>query len=145
MRMLSLSGLGRFRAYGLLALRLGVGLVFFMHGLSKFQNVAGPTGFFESLGIPMPGVMVWVVILAEMVGGICVVLGLLTRLFGVLQAVDMAVAISLATYPNNGLFASSEGKGSELELLLLFGALALAFLGAGPLSADRALGLDAES
>jgi putative oxidoreductase len=142
MKVLSLSGLGKFRAYAPLFLRLGVGLIFFMHGFAKFQNIGGVTGFFGSLGIPMANVMVWVVVIVEMVGGICVVLGLLTRLFSLLQVIDMVTAIALATFPKGGLFSSKAGPGSELELLLLLGALTLAFLGAGRLSVDHALGLE---
>jgi len=46
---------------GLLVLRIGLGLVFLAHGLPKLNpgspmgGIAGVTGFFKQLGIPLPG------------------------------------------------------------------------------------------
>ena len=45
------------------------------------------------LGIPLAGVMAWVVILVELLGGIALILGIGTRHFSLLLAIIMTVAI----------------------------------------------------
>ena len=66
--------------WGIALLRIVVGVVFFMHGLQKlFQmGVPGVSGFFASLGIPAPEVAAVVVSLVETVGGLALILGVLT-------------------------------------------------------------------
>lgn len=119
----------RLRPVAPLALRLAVGLVFLHHGLGKLHmGVAGVAGFFGGLGIPFPTPFAALVMVVETVGAACLIAGLLTRLWGALMVVDMAVAILLAVLP--------AGHSPELEGLLLAGALALVGLGAGPLSLD---------
>jgi putative oxidoreductase len=110
-----------------LFLRLGVGLVFLNHGLMKLHmGVAGVGGFFHTLGIPLPSVAAVVVIAVETFGAACVVLGVLTRLWALAMAMEMAVAILVAVLPR--------GHNPELEALLLAGALALVALGDGPVA-----------
>jgi uncharacterized membrane protein YphA (DoxX/SURF4 family) len=62
----------------------------------------------------------------ETLGAICVILGVLTRWWALLMAIDMVVAILAIVLPS--------GKVPELEGLLLAGSLALVALGDGPLS-----------
>ena len=117
----------RLRPAAPLLLRLTVGLVFLHHGLGKLHmGVPGVAGFFGSLGIPLPTLSAVVVMTVETIGAACVVLGLWTRLWAALMAVDMAVAILLVALPS--------GHSPEIEGLLLAGALALVGLGDGPLA-----------
>jgi len=126
--------------WGIALLRIVVGLTFFMHGLQKFQNgIDGVGGFFGSLGIPAPGFFALVVSLLEVVGGLALIAGLLTRFFGVLLAVDVVVALLLVHRPN-GFFAGDGGI--ELVLLLAASGLALALTGPGALALDDALGVE---
>ena len=122
---------------GTLPLRLGVGITFFMHGWLKLfgMGVAGVTGFFGSLGIPLPAVAAPAITALEMVGGAAIVAGLLTRPIAALLAGDMVVAIGLAKL-RGGFFGPN---GFELELMLLAGSLSLALLGAGSVSIDALL------
>jgi putative oxidoreductase len=126
-----------------LVLRVVTGVVMAAHGYSKIAS--GPSNFGETLsglGVPAPGLMAWVVTLVELVGGILLILGLLTRIAGLLIAINLAVA-TLLVKTNVGLIAGEgQGAGAELDLALLAGALALALMGPGPLSIDRALGLE---
>ncbi len=78
----------------------------------------------------------------ELIGGILLVIGLLTRLAALLLAVDLAVAILLVKV-NLGLIAEM-GVGAELDVALIAGFLALVFLGPGRLSIDHALGIERE-
>jgi putative oxidoreductase len=126
-----------------LVLRVVAGLVMAAHGYSKLA--AGPSTFAEmlqGLGVPAPGFMAWVVTLVELVGGILLILGLITRIAGLLIAIDLAVAALLVKVDVGLIAGPGEGAGAELELTLLAATLALALMGPGPVSIDRAVGLE---
>ena len=127
--------LGKYAGWHLLFLRLGIGLIFFVHGLGKLFNVgpaaagiSGVAGFFVSLGIPAAMFFAWVVALVETFGGLFVLLGLFVRCSAIFLAVDIAVAMFLVHLPNG--FSILNG-GYEFTLLLLLGAISLFFSGAG--------------
>ena len=119
---------------GLAALRIVVGVTFLMHGGQKlfmgFHNVAG---FLGSLGIPQPTLAAIVLTLVEFVGGIALILGLLTRYAAALLSIDMLVAI-ITVHAKNGFFSSKGGV--ELPLLLLVANIDLMLAGAGALGVD---------
>ena len=119
----------------LLVLRLAVALVFIAHGHAKLFGFghAGVTGFFASLGIPLPGIAAWCVTLLEFGGGIALAAGLFTRVLASLFVINMVVAIVLAVLPKGFV------GGYELEFLLAMASLALAFAGAGAYSVDARL------
>jgi putative oxidoreductase len=116
---------------GLAALRIAVGTIFIRHGAQKLFTFgfAGVTGAFTQMGVPLPGIMGPFVALLEFFGGIALVLGFLTRLFGLGFAIDMLVAILLVQMKNG--FSKY-----ELEFLLLGSSLALFLTGAGRFSVD---------
>lgn len=118
---------------GLLVLRLVVGVTFLLHGLDKLGGLGGVEQFFDSLGIPAPGLMATVVAVTETAGGILLVVGLLTPLAGAALAIDMLVA-ALTAHAGKGFFADKGGY----ELVLVLGAACATLLvaGAGRLSAD---------
>jgi putative oxidoreductase len=124
--------------WGLALLRIVVGLTFFMHGQQKLfeMGVGGVGGFFDSLGIPAPALAAVVVSLVETVGGLALILGALTRVAGVLLAIDMLVAL-LVVHRANGFYAGNGGI--ELVLVLGAAALALAITGPGALALDNRL------
>ena len=81
MRVLSLPPVHRLHELATLALRRGVGLAFFVHGLQKLTG--GPSGFagmLTDLGVGVPGVLARLVTIAELVGDALLLIGLLTRL-----------------------------------------------------------------
>ncbi len=117
--------------YGLLALRLAVSMIA-LHGIMKLTSLDGTAAFFGHLGIPIPSVMALVIALIETVGGICILLGIATRVFGILVACDLATAI-LLTNPLKGI------QPHELELFFLLTALALALAGPGKYSLREVL------
>ncbi len=122
------SALGRRLApWAPLVLRLAVGLVFLHHGVTKlYTGLGGVAGFLRGLGFPVAVAWAALIILIETVGAACVVVGLRTRFWAALMAVEMAVAIVVAVLPARRI--------PELEGLLLAGALALVGLGDGPLA-----------
>lgn len=124
--------------WGILLLRVVVGFAFFMHGQQKLfeMGIGGVTGFFDSLGVPAAGLFAVIVSLVETIGGLALILGVLTRVAGVLLAIDMLVAMFVVHAPN-GFFAGANGV--ELVLVLGASATALALTGPGALALDHAL------
>lgn len=121
----------------LLILRVVAGTILFMHGWQKvFQyGFAGVTQGFAGMGVPMPGIVGPFIALLELIGGIALVIGLLTPLFAALLAADMAGAIVLVHLPK-GFFLP---EGYEFALSLLGACLALMLAGAGRYSVDGSL------
>lgn len=121
-----------------LALRLAAGVVLAYHGWLKLQDVGGFAGFVESLGIPAPDVVAYVVTYLEFLGGIALIVGLATRYVAALFAVEM-VFTNLLVKLDVGLVAD-QGVGAELDISILAMAVALVLLGAGRWSLDSMLG-----
>ena len=112
------------RMLGLFFIRAAAGLVFFMHGWNKLQSLSTFDGFFTGkLGLP-PGTALFIA-LVEVIGGIMLVLGLWTRVAGVVLGVEMLVAL-LLTVPTNTAFG-----GHELEIMLMASSFGIALSGAG--------------
>ncbi|MCI0393449.1 MAG: DoxX family protein [Chloroflexi bacterium] len=137
-----------FSDWGLLILRLSMGIIFIAHGWPKLNPnspIKGPAGFamgLKQMGIPLPTFFAWVVVLLETVGAVLLILGLGTRILALGFAIDMLVAIVRARRPMGAKFSSmTEGIGWEFEFILLAAALALLFTGAGSLALDPVLGL----
>ncbi|MEW9548760.1 DoxX family protein [Nonomuraea sp. NPDC050783] len=118
----------------LLLSRIAVGVIFLVHGYQKFatMGIAGTTRFFESAGIPLPGLAAPAVAVLEVAGGLALVLGAALPIVGTLLALDMFGAIAFV-HGANGL--TGEG-GYELVLALAAASLAVGFTGGGALSLD---------
>ncbi len=113
--------------YAAFIMRLAVGGVFLMHGIDKFQRGIGATAqMLDGIGIPFATIFAFILIVIETVGAACVLLGIFTRGWALVMAVEMVVAI-LAVRVRSGM-------NFELEALLLAGAVTLVALGDGPLS-----------
>lgn len=121
-----------------LVLRVVLGVIFLAHGWQKFfdYTIAGTTASFEGMGIPAASIAAPVVATLELVGGIALILGLLTRPLAILLAVDMIGALFLV-HLSAGIFAGNGGY--ELVLILAAASISLALTGAGRWSADRVL------
>ncbi|WP_024795925.1 DoxX family protein [Tomitella biformata] len=128
-----------YRDLGLLLARVGLGAVFLAHGLQKLNvwGLDGTTAAFESMGVPAAGVTAFLVMWLEVLGGIALIIGLLTPVIGALFVLDMAGAI-VFTHFENGLWVGDGGY--ELVLVLGLAALMLAVVGAGRISVDGLLG-----
>ncbi len=124
--------------WGLVILRVVVGLVFAMHGFQKLtqSGISGVAGFFGSIGIPAAMLMAAIVIFVELLGGIALIVGVGTRIVALLLAIIMLVAI-LTVHLANGFYASDGGV--EFTLTLLAANLFLALAGAGSMSLDARL------
>jgi putative oxidoreductase len=89
----------------------------FAHGLQKLQG--GPANFgglLSQLGVPALELMAYVVTFVELVGGVLLIVGLLSRLSALLLTIDLVVAIVLVKL-NVGLIAP-QGSGAGAESLI---------------------------
>ncbi len=108
---------------GILLLRIGLGVVFLVHGYMKLSNMEGTISFFGMLGFP--AILAWVVAIVETAGGVAMLLGLYTRYVGWAFAIIMAVAIAQVKWSKG--FAG----GYEYEAMLLLASLAAAYIAPG--------------
>lgn len=121
---------------GLLLIRVFVGLGLAAHGWQKFfgeHGVAGFAQFLTSLGVPAPQFAAYVSATTELVGGVMVALGLLTRPVATIVAFNMFVAAFTA---HRGAYFLPEGMEYALNLAIVF--LGLALIGPGKIAIDRA-------
>jgi putative oxidoreductase len=132
----------KYSDYAPLVLRVALAMVFIAHGYQKLFVMGVPAvgEMFAGLGIPMAGVAAWVVALVELVGGICLLLGFLTRYAAVLIGIVMVVAI-LKVKLAVGLIApmGAPMPGAELDVALLAAAIAVALAGPGKWSLEKAM------
>ena len=135
-----------------LILRVAAGLIFLPHGWSKVAGEGGAAAFAADIAANyhIPAFLGYVAAYAEFVGAILLIAGLLTRLDALLLAGTMFVAAFIVQLPD-ALFDVQPGankvfvalKGIELPLALLAICLALLLTGAGRISLDHVLGIDA--
>ena len=109
-------------------LRIVVGLLFLQHGLVKlFAFPMAPQT------APAMGSLIWYAGLIEIVGGVLLILGLLTRLVAFIVAGEMAFAYFIGHSPRS-IYPIQNG--GNLAILYCFVFLYLMFSGPGPWSVD---------
>ena len=116
-----------------LPIRIMAGIAFILHGLPKFENLQGTQGFFASVGIPAD--LALGIGLLEVIGGILLFVGLVTRITSILFIIEMIGAI-LIVKAGNGFMG--EG-GYEVDLLLMSISISLLISGPGRVSIERDL------
>lgn len=151
------------RDLGLLLLRVAAGITLAAHGYPKLfggpgkrppkllAQALGPNypaaversgpGFaagLKKMGIPYPDQAATASGLTELVGGLAVAIGFLTRPAALLATLNMAVATYKAHW-KNGFYGQG---GFEFPLLLGAAALTIALTGPGAISIDHQLGLE---
>ena len=116
----------------LLLLRIVVGVIFVLAGWGKLTGIEGVQGFFADIGIPLAGLMAWVVALVEFAGGLMVLVGVWIRYPSILLAFIMVVAILTTKL-------GQDFNAYRLDLVLLAASAALALVGSGKFSVDDKL------
>ena len=131
------AGLTYLQSPFLLLVRLYWGWQFVQTGLGKLHHLARVTGFFTDLGIPFPHVnAIWVTLL-ELVGGILMAVGFLSRPVAFLLAADMLVAYLTADRGAFTAFFSDPGKFSAAApFTFLAASLVILIFGPGRFAVD---------
>lgn len=124
-------------SWGLLIIRIFLGVGFTIHGFDKFHHGIGNIAhWFSSIGLP--GILAYGVALLEVMGGISLIAGLATRLLACLFTIVMVVAI-LKVKLAMGFLSTVHTSGYELELTYLVLAMILLINGSRLYSIDQSL------
>lgn len=102
--------------YALLLLRIALGAMWISHALLKIMvfSLPGAAKFFESVGLP--GILVYPVVVAELAGGLAVLLGFYGR-YASLLLLPILLAAAWVHFPNGWVF-TSPGGGWEYPVFL---------------------------
>jgi putative oxidoreductase len=121
----------------LLAVRLYWGFQFMQTGWGKLHNLAHVTQFFISLGIPAPGPTALFVACVEFFGGLLLMLGLASRLTGLVLTGNMLVAYATAERPALlDVFSDPGTFYQALPFTFLFAAVLVLVFGPGWFALD---------
>jgi putative oxidoreductase len=113
---------------GLLVLRVVLAIIMLYHGWPKVTGFSGVVEGFAGMGIPAPTLAALFATVAEVGGGLLILIGAFTDIAGLLFVIDMLGAITFV-HAKNG-FPVQDG-GVEFPLALLAMALAVALVGPG--------------
>lgn len=119
--------------------RIVVGLIFLSEGIQKFINPAKVgAGRFESIGFEHFEFLSYFVATFEVVCGVALLIGLLTRLFAIPIITIMSVAIVTTKIPkllNDGFWTMAHDSRTDFAMIMLV--IYLLIYGAGKLSIDK--------
>ena len=121
----------------LLGIRLYWGWGFFQTGKGKLSNIAQPTQFFQSLGIPFPHAQAILCGTTECIGGLLLLLGLLSRLISIPLTILLIVAYLTADIALvKNIFSDPDKFLAADEFLFLYTVLIVLLFGPGKFSVD---------
>ena len=129
-------------------IRLAVGLIFFSQGILKYIDPHMGVLRFTRIGFPMPGFTAHFVGTFEVVCGVLILVGLLTRLASLPPLIVIITAIATTKIPE--LVHVDQGFGfmisdARTDFAMLMCLLFLIACGAGPWSLDERLRLRSSS
>jgi len=119
---------GRWAGEALSLLRIVAALLFLLHGTSK---LFGFPPF--PMDLPQPGTLLWIAAILELVGGLLLLFGFLSRPVAFILSGEMAVAYWMIHAPQSTFPSVNQG---EPAILFCFVFLLIASAGPGPWSID---------
>ena len=128
-----------FNQWSLTLLRVVLGVMFTLHGYMKLfvpGGFKGTVGFFTAINIPLPLYASLLVSLSEFVGGLLLILGVLTKWTAFALLIEMLVAF-FKVHMKQGFFISQQAYGYEYLLLILAVLIVLLVNGHGKLSLGK--------
>ncbi|WP_316505716.1 DoxX family protein [Nitrosopumilus sp.] len=114
-----------------MGLRSAIGVIFIVHGISKFNP--GFANFLPNMGLP-PEMQIPIA-LAELIPGILLIVGVLSRLSASMLSIIMLGAI----FHVKGAQSLTGDGGVELDLILLASSLVIVIAGPGRISISQAI------
>jgi putative oxidoreductase len=121
---------------GKLILRLTLGILLLLHGVAKVVNPESIAGIGKGLAANgLPEFVAYGVYVGEIVAPLMMIVGIFTRVSGVITVVNMTFAIWLVHAHQLAMLTKQGGWQLELQGFYLFCGLALAFLGSGKIAA----------
>ena len=119
-------------AAGKLVLRLTVGVLTLFHGISKLMHPGSIDFIAGKLAESgLPGLLAYGVYVGEILAPLMIILGIVSRLGGLILVINMLFAILLVHTGDILALTDHGGWRLELQAFYLFGALAIVFLGSG--------------
>jgi putative oxidoreductase len=115
--------------YGPLPIRILAGIAFIIHGLPKLSDIAGTEDFFANM-VGLPAAMALPIGLLEVIGGIALLVGALTRIASILFIIEM-IGSTIVAKLSRGFVG-----GYELDLLLMAMSISLLLTGPGRISVE---------
>lgn len=119
----------------LLFARLTIGWSFYLAGKGKLANLERTTGFFESLNIPAPSFHAAFVGGVEMIGGLMLVAGLLSRIASV--PLIGAMVVAYLTAHREDAFTGLSAFTDESPYAYLLASLVILSFGSGRIALDK--------
>ncbi len=119
--------------WALLILRVGVGIIFLVHGFAKWKMFQMQPS--EQMSAGMINMMRFLAVM-EPLGGLAMILGFLTQPAAIGLGLIMLGAIYFKTQKWHIPFMTNTNTGWEYDFLILCAVAALFFLGAGNFSLD---------
>jgi putative oxidoreductase len=119
--------------------RILLSAMFILASFSKFGDIAGTTGYFAGLGLPMPGLATWASGLFELIAGLCILAGFQTAIAAYLLAAFCLVAAYIGHYGQGGddpMLVLMNMQALMKNIAIAGGFLVLAIHGPGSLSVD---------
>jgi putative oxidoreductase len=118
---------------GKLVLRLGLGILILLHGLSKLDSGVG--WLVDMVGQHgLPGFVAYGVYIGEVVAPVLLILGLFCRLGGLILVINMLFVFGLVHMGQLFEIGKSGGWALELQGMFFIGAIAVTLFGAGAYS-----------
>lgn len=118
--------------FGILVLRISVGIVMVAHGLPKifWKRQLFNKKWKKEYGFPLGSVIITGIV--QVVGGLLIILGIFTQISSLILALNMLVATYISIWNHKEPFLSTpEGKGWDVNFLLVGALVALVLLGGG--------------
>ncbi|MDI1496136.1 MAG: DoxX family protein [Cenarchaeum symbiont of Oopsacas minuta] len=125
-------GTGKLSDLVFCGIRVSIGIIFLLHGIAKLGNEMF-IGWMSTFGISPE--MAMIIAIAEIVPGILLIFGVLSRLASSILAIIMVAAIFIV----KGATSITGEQGIEFDLVLLAGVLVIAIAGPGRLSISHVI------
>ena len=132
------------RSFGLLIARIGVGGIMITHGLTRWrgqgQGIQKQIAYLTQFGTPYPEIAAWGATIFELVGGLFLIVGVLTPIVGLGLMIEQALIIAYTSWYKNWFLLNPDGSyNGGFEYNVALGLLGLLFfvMGGGAFAIDR--------